>query len=350
MDIAEKSVLTGLLAAYAVNNLFVFDNLGSYVPFFALLAYVNMSRDGRVVKWLGKNPVGAEAINYAVIPVTVIVLIFTLYFFNVRQIIVGREVTDAVSTCGSANVNIEAFRSAVDSNVYMAEQEVGEQLYSCLAGAYWDADFSRDRKQEFTNLALGEMEKQIKSTPVDSRSYYLAGQSLNQIGQIGTAETYLSKAHDLSPSRQIFDFEYAADLIYMKNYAQALPILKTAYDSAPQYVQAAEAYAIALQLNGDDAQARSILPNNPIFNSTLNTVKTYAANNDSNKLFVLFKGVTFVSDDINIVIAQAQMEYTQGMVQQAIQTLLTLESIHPGLKAGVDGMIKEMSAQLAVPK
>jgi tetratricopeptide (TPR) repeat protein len=136
----------------------------------------------------------------------------------------------------------------------------------------------------------------------------------------------------------------------MKNYAQALSILKSAYDSAPQYVQAAEAYAIALQLNGDDAQARSILPNNPIFNSTLNTVKTYAANNEFYKLFVLFNGVTFVSDDVNLVISQAQMEYTQGMIQQAIQLLLTLESVHSELKTGVDGMVKEMSAQLAVPK
>jgi tetratricopeptide (TPR) repeat protein len=309
-----------------------------------------MSRDGRVIKWLGSKPIGVEAVNYAIIPITLIVLIFVLYFFNIRQIIVGGEVTDAVSTCGSANVNIEAFRSAVDSNVYMAEQEVREQLYPCLAGAYWDADFSRDRKQEFVGLAQGEMEKQVTSTPIDSRSYYLAGQSLNQIGQVGTAETYLSKAHELSPARQIFDFEYAADLIYMKNYAQALSILKTAYDSAPQYVQAAEAYAIALELNGDDGQARSILPNNPIFNSTLNTVKTYAANNQFYKLFILFKGVTFVSDDTNLVIAQAQMEYTQGMVQQAIQLLLTLESIHPGIKSGLDGMIKAMSAQLTVPK
>ena len=50
------------------------------------------------------------------------------------------------------------------------------------------------------------------------------------------------------------------------------------------------------------------------------------------------------------MIAQAQIEYTQGMVQQAIQLLLTLESVHPGLKTGLDGMIKEMSAQLVVPK
>jgi tetratricopeptide (TPR) repeat protein len=275
-------------------------------------------------------------------PLTAIALIFTLYFFNIRQIIVGRELTAAVSTCGNQSLNIEGFRSAVDSDVYMAIQESREQLYSCLDGAYWDADFTRDRKQELVDLATQEMEKQIASAPIDSRSYYLAGQSLNQIGQIGTAETYLSKAHELSPARQIFDFEYAADLIYMKKYDQALSILKSAYDSAPKYVQAAQAYAIALQLTGDDAQARSILPNDPIFNSTLNTVKTYAANNDSNKLFVLFQGVTFVSLDTNIVIAQAQMEYTQGMKQQAIQTLLILESMHPGLKAGLDGMIKLM--------
>jgi thioredoxin-like negative regulator of GroEL len=129
----------------------------------------------------------------------------------------------------------------------------------------------------------------------------------------------------------------------MKKYDQVLSILKVAYDSAPQYVQVAKGYAIALELTGDEEQARSILQNDPVFNSTLNTVKTYAANNESNKLFVLFKGVTFVSDDTNIVVAQAQMEYTQGMAQQAIQTLLILESVHPELKSGLDGMIKQMA-------
>ena len=38
------------------------------------------------------------------------------------------------------------------------------------------------------------------------------------------------------------------------------------------------------------------------------------------------------------------------MIQQAVQTLLILENIHPELKTGLDVMIKETSAQLAVPK
>jgi O-antigen ligase len=274
MSIAEKSVLTGLLAAYTVNNLFVFDNLGSYIPFFAILAYINVYRLGRPIKWFGTNPVNKEIVNYAVMPISLILLLVVAYFFSVRQIIVSGEIGTAVSGCGSKDVNIEAFRSAIDHNDYMAEQEVREQLYSCLDGSYWDADFSRDRKQEFVVLAVREMERQIASAPLDARGYYLAGLSLNQIGQIGSAETYLSKAHDLSPARQIFSLELAADLIYMKKYDQVLSILKVAYDSAPQYVQVAKGYAIALELTGDEEQARSILQNDPVFNSTLNTVKT----------------------------------------------------------------------------
>ncbi len=341
-SIGEKSILTGLLVAYAINNLFVFDNLGSYVPFFALLAYVNAFREGRQIKWFGANPMKREVVNYVALPVLTILLAVTIYFFSAKQIVVAREIVIAVGTCGSKDVNIEAFRKVVDSNVYMIEQEAREQLYSCFVGSYWDADFTRDRKQEFTELASREMANQIRSTPLDARSYYFAGLSLNQTGQIGAAETYLSKAHELSPARQMFDFEFAADLIYMKKYDQAVKVLKEAYDATPQYVQVAKAYAIALQLAGNDVQAHAILPNDALFNTTLKNVQSYATSNDSNKLFVLFKGVTFFSDDANIVIAQAQMEYSQGMVQQAIQTLLILESVHPELKTGVDGMIKLM--------
>jgi len=342
LSIAEKSILTGLLVAYVGNNLFVFDNLGSYVPFFAMLAYVNISMSGKTIKWFGANPMKEDVVNYVVMPVSVILLIVTIYFFSVRQMVVSMKLVNAVSTCGNKNVNIDTFRSAITTNAYMAQQEVRESMYSCLVGAYWDADFTRDRKEEFFDLTKREMVNQIASAPMEARGYYLAGLSLNQIGQIGDAETYLSKAHELSPARQIIDFELAADLIYMKKYDQALPILKEAYDSTPQYIQAAKAYAIALQLTGSDSQARTILPDDPIFNATLNNVKAISTTNDTNKLFTLFKGVTFVSDDANIAIAQAQMEYAHGMVQQAIQTLLIVGNIHPELKAGIDAMIKQM--------
>src|SRR5690606_31341020 len=37
-SLPEKAVLAGLLVAYAVNNIFVFDNITSYIYFFILLA------------------------------------------------------------------------------------------------------------------------------------------------------------------------------------------------------------------------------------------------------------------------------------------------------------------------
>ena len=40
LSVAEKSVLTGLFAGYAVHNMFVFDNLASYYLFFLVLSFV----------------------------------------------------------------------------------------------------------------------------------------------------------------------------------------------------------------------------------------------------------------------------------------------------------------------
>jgi hypothetical protein len=65
------------------------------------------------------NPAKSDVINYVAIPVTAVVLIFAIYFLNVRQIVSARVLVKTVSTCGNKNVDIGAFRAAVDSNVYM---------------------------------------------------------------------------------------------------------------------------------------------------------------------------------------------------------------------------------------
>src|SRR3989344_5723655 len=45
----EKSILTGLVAAYFFHNFFVFDHLISYILFFSLLAYVHFKNSGEIL-------------------------------------------------------------------------------------------------------------------------------------------------------------------------------------------------------------------------------------------------------------------------------------------------------------
>ena len=42
-EFIEKALLTGLLVAYFIHNIFVFDNLISYILFFIVLAYIHFA-------------------------------------------------------------------------------------------------------------------------------------------------------------------------------------------------------------------------------------------------------------------------------------------------------------------
>jgi hypothetical protein len=84
----EKSVLTGLLSAYVFHNIFVFDNLVSYIVFFSLAGFlhykslfsesVQVSDQTQVTKDINK-----DMYYYGILPLSMIVLIAMLYFFVV---------------------------------------------------------------------------------------------------------------------------------------------------------------------------------------------------------------------------------------------------------------------------
>ena len=90
LSIAEKSALTGLLAGYAIHNLFVFNNLASYVLFFAMLGFAaSLPRkvNANAVKTIGgTREISVESVEYVVAPLAIIVLVAGAYWFTWRPI------------------------------------------------------------------------------------------------------------------------------------------------------------------------------------------------------------------------------------------------------------------------
>jgi tetratricopeptide (TPR) repeat protein len=140
----------------------------------------------------------------------------------------------------------------------------------------------------------------------------------------------------------MFDFELAASYLFQKKNDQALAVLKQAYESAPQYDQAAQAYAVALMITGDEADARKIPSVDP---KILDTVKSYADTNQFYKAFVFFQGVILTSQDANVEFEQVDAEYNEGLTAEAIQTLQSIESIHPEMRGSVEELIKKISSR-----
>jgi O-antigen ligase len=362
LSMAEKSVLTGLLAGYAVHNLFVFDNLASYVLFFALLGFaaslpraisnkVSAGASSVGVKILGgTREIGAEIVEYVVAPLAVIILVAVLYFFTWRPIEENVGLIAALRACGGSATSLpdtSSFENVLSIGSYVGKQETREQLLSCAGSVIASQQIPNPTKQAFFTLTTAEIQAQIAATPKDARIYTLAGSFMDQIGAFTQAEPFLEQAHLLSPAKQSIDLILANDYINLGKNDQAIALLKQAYESATDNMDAKNTYATALVIAGKEADAKTIFGNDPALFNTEAMAQAYAAVKQYSKAIAIYETLLGTStDNINLQTKLAQTQYAAGMISAAVQTLRDIEKAHPEYASQIDPAIKQVQSGL----
>jgi tetratricopeptide (TPR) repeat protein len=352
LSVAEKSALTGLLAGYAVHNIFVFDNLASYVLFFAMLAFAASlpRRKAVTVKALGgTREIGVEVVEYVVAPLAIIILIAGIYFYNIRPIQENTGLIAALESCqgGSAGSvpDPALFEKTLSVGAYVGFQETREQLLSCAGQVIGSQQIPGPTKQAFFTLAMNEIQNQIAATPKDARIYTLAGSFMNQVGGWAQAETLLEKAHLLSPDKQSTDLELATTYVNDNKVDQAIALLDQAYHLATDDSAVKNAYVMTLIYAGREAEARSMFNNDPSIFNTQQMAQAYASAKQYDKAIAIYESLIGTStDDVNLQAALAQTQYQAGMVSAAIQTLKSIETAHPEYATQIDAAIKQVQA------
>ena len=76
-SVGEKSVLAGLLAGYFFQNIFVFDNMTSYLLFFSVLCYIAWRNGGRLDSQQLSRP--RPKTNKKTLPLPLSEFLFPLY-------------------------------------------------------------------------------------------------------------------------------------------------------------------------------------------------------------------------------------------------------------------------------
>lgn len=341
---SEKSVLTGLLAAYAVHNVFVFDNLASYVAFFALLSFIGSHVVGESKKSRTKE-ISMDIVEYVVLPVSVVLLLGALYFLNIRVIQANRSLIAALHACNSTSPDAGLFQKVFDSRSYIALQETREQLVTCTSGLIRNSLIPQQKKEEMFQMAVLAIENQIAATPKDARMYVIGGQFLNSAGQAGPAAMLLEQAHLLSPRKQSIHFELANNYVNNGQIEKGVQLLKEAYELAPNYPVAQTSYAMGLILTGREAMARELFRDHPeIFTSeqaaqvySSQTVKRY-----DQALQIYAALVAKSPEDFNLKARMAQVQYAAGRKADAVATLRGIEKDHPEFKPQIEQAIKEI--------
>jgi O-antigen ligase len=267
LSVLEKSVLTGLLAGYFFQNLFVFDNITSLIYFFTILAFVeSMSYESPIVekKKGAKAEISggvSEDISYVVSGgalVFALVLIYVVNYAGYKQnTTLLRALSERSATLGTAH-NLVLFREALSYDSF-GTSEVREQLAQIsLSGIERGKELTRTQ-QEFLVLADRELITQAETLQQDARYQLFTGSFFSRVGMFEQAIVYLEKAHALSPAKQTIMFELGNAYYKNGNTVQAEQIFKQAYELAPAYDEARMFYAQILTANDKDGEAQKIL-------------------------------------------------------------------------------------------
>ncbi|MBI4128989.1 MAG: O-antigen ligase family protein [Parcubacteria group bacterium] len=196
----EPIVLVALLGAYGVQNLFVFDTISSYIPFFTVLAYIQFlsQSDAHGIR------APQEVTRHAIIPAALLagvcaVGVAALYIFAYRFIPSNHALALALAyqNAGRADAALAEYESSLSGSGFQREEMLQKftDFVVTSGGQIPRTEFAR-----VTARIIGELEDLVETSPYDVRNYlYLM--TLHNAARGDAAVRYADVARSLSPTR-----------------------------------------------------------------------------------------------------------------------------------------------------
>lgn len=353
--VLEASLFSGLLVAYFINNIFVFDNLFSYIFFFSLLAYLhyrhteskNTSNTPKQAA-AKTRPAPSQKLPFGPLSITAsLVLVAVMYFVNLKPLFANQALIDGISPHGNTftKENIQAFKTALGYASF-GNGELREQI---LQSALRVKDSSVDPalRQEMFDLAKSEMLLQTKDAPEDARYEVFTGMLFFQYGQNDEALAHYTRAHELSPKKQTIDFNLILSYINARRIDEAYNLAKEAYELEPAFQEAAKFYAIAALYKGDEQFANDLLAKTygtELYYDEM-LVNVYAQLQKFDKITeVLQKRLTEGGDDPQTRLRLAAAYLEMGKKMESLSEIQKIIDAHPDFKAQGEYYMNEIRA------
>lgn len=357
-SITEKSIFTGLFAGYFFNNLFVFDNLTSYILFFTVIAYLhsmygtfwskgNTSLPGKINHSLQQQGAAMQS-DIIFPPIVIIATIFILYFINYHPIAANLDLISSLQRQKDLETNLTYFKQAI-AHDSLGTSEAREQL-TMAASRIVNVDTDQKTKNDFVSTATSELEKQISAVPKDARYQIFMGSFLSQIGNYDQALKYLKNAQTLTPKKQQVYFEIANVYLNKRDFKNAIDAAKIAYELEPNYDTARVTYAVTLIYGGDTKKANEILAALPsataldmqsgerLFKAYIDTKNYNGAKEVLNKL------IAGDPNNYRYHASFAALYLQNGERQNAVMEIQKAIDLNPDFKSQGEYYIKEIKA------
>src|SRR3989344_199820 len=197
----ERIALTCVLVGYGIHNLFVFDNLSSYLYFFVILALID-SQVGRPIRALERAPEVDTATGATyVLPMAAVLGVLIIWFVNVPGMRASTGLITALSSSPIAAKGGAAAFEALLGHPAFATQEIREQLISYTSSVIKNTSVPDEQKRKLVTLAITEMQKQVQRYPGDTREHLQLAYMYRAVGASAEALAVIKAAADLTPTK-----------------------------------------------------------------------------------------------------------------------------------------------------
>lgn len=255
ISLEQTLLLITLLLVYLAENLFVFDQIATYVSFFAVLAYINSFS---IVK--PAAVVGGYRGDWPLAAVLVAVpLALVIYSVNAKPLQANLNLLSALAIQGqNIPLAFEKFSQALSYNT-LGNQEIREQLVRFAINAGGVSELSPDFRDKMLRKAIEEAQKNVLENVLDPRAYLFLGTIYNKVGLSDLGLEVLKKASDLSPQKQHIYFEIADVYIQKGDHQSAVAVLEKGFNFDPAFNSARINLAAGYILNNQQAEAEKLL-------------------------------------------------------------------------------------------
>lgn len=352
-------IFGGLLVAYFINNIFVFDNFTSYILFFGVAAYLHwywVSARDETASSAGNSE---EVKPVPFIPKSVItgvvfiLVLFSVYSFNVKPILAARSIINALglltysrddSRVRDVSLGVEALAQGIRRNTF-GTAEIREQLAQYSEKVNQDPATSDNDKEKISWFALEQMKLQEENFPYDIRAKAFLSTLYGTAGDHANAILTAKEGLEVSSQRQQFYFILAEAYFKAGEGGLALDTTRQAYELAPDYPDAIHNYAMLAIFSGRPEVGEALLKKH--FGSEIvpdpKYINAYAAISDFKKLLMVWEKIVAQNPDnfqnrVGLASAYARL----GQNQKAIVELERAIEITPQFKAQGEALIKQI--------
>ncbi|MBC7421449.1 MAG: O-antigen ligase family protein [Bdellovibrio sp.] len=245
----QKAFLFGGLVFYLINNLFVFDNITSYILFFSAAAFINFIYIQQKLDIISTKEKFNKVLSYSFICISV-----TLATYSVCQSIENIRINISLKRAANSPnlffVRLDGSLKLIIENIletkFFAHSEAVEQtMLLAMRAATQQAD--PKVRQYIFKVADAAIKKEILDDPGKTYFLYYSGDFYLKYGLVNQAEANYIEALRQSPNNQHTLIALGKLNASKNDYVKALSFFKKAAQLDPSFPEAQEIYANSLQ-------------------------------------------------------------------------------------------------------